>query len=133
MRVLIGTGWWGGIPVMHESNLSSNLLLEVKVGGFFIPEGKGGRYGIHGLDAMHDPSGDSCREVRDQGGGIFCFVVFGADDIQLERIDVFLELLSGIDMSGRQPIHGFSGSVCIDESIFKILLELGERSKRQGG
>ena len=118
---------------MHESDLLSDLLLEAKVGGFFVPEGKGGRYGIHGLDAMHDPSGDSCGEVGDQGGSIFRFIVFGADNIQLEHIDIFLELLSGFDASGRQPIHGFSGSVCIDKSIFKILLKLGERSKRQGG
>ena len=85
---------------MHERDLSSDLLLEVKVGSFLIPEGKGGWYSIHGLDAMHDPSGDSCREVRDQGGGIFRFIVFGADNVQLERIDIFLKLLSGIDASG---------------------------------
>ena len=115
---------------MHESNLLSDLFLKAEVGGFFVPEGEGGGYGIHGLDVMHDPSGDSCGEVRDQGGSVFGFVVFGADDVQLERIDIFLKLLSGIDMSGRQPIHGFSGGVCVDESIFKILLELGERSKR---
>ena len=56
---------------MHESDLSSDLLLKAKVGSFLVPEGKGGRYCIHGLDAMHDPSGDSCREIRDQGGGVF--------------------------------------------------------------
>ena len=86
---------------MHESDFSSDLLLEVKMGGFLVPEGEGGRYSIHGLDAMHDPSGDSCREVRDQGGGVFRFIVFSADDIQLERIDIFLKLLSGIDAGGR--------------------------------
>ena len=86
---------------MHESDFPSDLLLETKMGGFLIPEGKGGRYGIHGLDAMHDPSGDSCREVRDQGGGIFCFIVFGTDDVQLECVDIFLELFSGIDVGGR--------------------------------
>ena len=86
---------------MHESDLSSDLLLEAKVGGFLVPEGEGGRYSIHGLDAMHDPSGDSCGEVRDQSGGIFRFIVFGTDDVQLERIDIFLELLPRIDASGR--------------------------------
>ena len=85
---------------MHESNLSSNLLLEAKVSSFLVSEGKGGRYGIHGLDAMHDPSGNSCGEVRDQGGGVFYCIVFGTDNVQLERIDIFLELLSGIDASG---------------------------------
>ena len=87
--------------MMHESDLSGDLLLEVKVGGFLVPEGEGGRYGIHSLDTMHDPSGDSCREVRDQGGGVFRFIVFGVDNVQLERIDIFLELLSGIDAGGR--------------------------------
>ena len=85
---------------MHESDLSSDLLLEAKVGGFFVPEGEGGWYSIHGLDVMHDPSGDSCGEVRDQGGGIFHFIVFGVDDVQLEHIDVFLELFSRIDAGG---------------------------------
>ena len=85
---------------MHKSDLSSDLLLEAKVGGFLVPEGKGGRYGIHGLDVMHDPSGDPCGEVRDQGGSIFRFIVFGTDNVQLERIDIFLKLLSGIDASG---------------------------------
>ena len=83
---------------MHESDLLSDLLLKAKVGSFLVPEGEGGRYSIHGLDAMHDPSGDSCGEVRDQGGGIFHFIVFG---VELERIDIFLELLSGINASGR--------------------------------
>ena len=117
---------------MHESNLSGDLLLEAKVGGFLVPEGEGGGYGIHGLDAMHDPSGNSCGEVRDQSGGVFRFIVFGTDNIQLERVDIFLELFSGIDAGGRQPIHGFSSGVGIDKSIFEILLELSECSKRQG-
>ena len=50
---------------MREGDLLGDLLLETKVGGFLIPEGKGGRYCIHGLDAVHDPSGDSCGEVGD--------------------------------------------------------------------
>ena len=86
--------------MVHESDFSSDFLLEVKVGGFLVPEGKGGWYSIHGLDAMHDPSGNSCREVRDQGGSIFHFIIFGTDDVQLERIDIFLELFSSVDASG---------------------------------
>ena len=86
--------------MMHESDLPSDLFLETEVGGFFIPEGESGWYSIHGLDTMHNPSGDSCGEVRDQGGGVFYFIIFGMDDIQLESIDIFLELLSGIDSSG---------------------------------
>ena len=65
MRALVISGWLGGISVMHESDLSSDLLLEAKVGGFLVPEGEGGGHGIHSLDAMHDPSGNSCGEVRD--------------------------------------------------------------------
>ena len=86
--------------MVHEGNLSSDFFLEVEMGGFLIPEGEGGRYSIHGLDAMHNPGGESSGEVRDQGGGIFCFIIFGADDIQLECIDVFLELLSSVNASG---------------------------------
>ena len=85
---------------MHESNPSSNLLLEAKVGGLLVPEGEGGWYSIHGLDAMHDPGGDSCGEVGDQGGSIFYLIVFGTDDVQLERIDIFLELFPSINVSG---------------------------------
>ena len=85
---------------MHKSDLLSDLLLEVEVGSFLVPEGEGGRYGIHGLDAMHDPSGDPCGEVRDQGGSVFHFIIFGTDDVQLERIDIFLELFSSVDASG---------------------------------
>ena len=98
-----GSDWYGvmgGVSMMHESDLSSNLLLEAEVGSFLVPEDEGGRYGIHSLDAMHDPSGDPCGEVRDQGGGVFRFVIFGADDVQLECIDIFLELFSSVDASG---------------------------------
>ena len=81
VKTLVSTGWLGVISVMYEGDFSGNLFLEMEVGGLFVPEGEGGGYHIHGLDAMHDPSGDSCREIRDQGGGVFQFVVFGTDDI----------------------------------------------------
>ena len=125
MKTLVIVGWLGGISSVHEGD----LLLETKVGGFFIPEGEGGGYRIHGLDAMHNPGRDSCREVGDQGGGIFQFVIFSMDNIQLECIDVFLELLSRIDTGGGQPIHGFSGGVGVNEGVFKVGLELSEGSK----
>ena len=86
--------------MVHEGDLSSNFFLEVEMGSFLVPEDEGGRYGIHGLDTMHNPGGEPGGEVRDQGGSIFCFIIFGADDIQLECIDVFLELLSSVDVSG---------------------------------
>ena len=126
---MVTAGRLGDISLVHEGNLSGNLLLETKVGGFFIPEGEGGGYCIHGLDAMHNPGRDSCREVGDQGGGVFQFVVFSTDNVQLERVDVFLELLSGIDMSSGQPVHGFSGSIGVDEGGLKISLELSESSE----
>ena len=85
---------------MHESDLSSDLLLEAEVGSLLVPESEGGGYGVHGLDAMHDPSGEPSGEVRDQSGSVFCFIILSADDVQLERINIFLELLSSIDASG---------------------------------
>ena len=85
---------------MHESDLPSDFLLEAEVGGLLVPESEGGGYGVHGLDAMHDPSGESGREVRNQGGGIFCFIIFSVDDVQLECVDIFLELFSSIDAGG---------------------------------
>ena len=70
-RTLVIVGWLGGVSSVHEGDLLGDLLLETKVGGFFIPEGEGGGYRIHGLDAMHNPGRNSHREVGDQGGGIF--------------------------------------------------------------
>ena len=87
--------------MMHEGDFAGNLFLETEVGGFFVPEGESGGYHIHSLNAVHDPSGDSCREIGDQGGGVFQFVILGPDNVQFECIDVFLELLSGIDSGGR--------------------------------
>ena len=86
--------------MVHEGNLSGNFFLEAEMGGFLVPEGEGGRYSIHGLDAMHNPGREPSGEIRDQGGGIFCFIILGMDDIQLECVDVLLELLSSIDVSG---------------------------------
>ena len=51
------------------------------------------------------------------------------DDVQLKCVHVFLELLSRFDMSGGQPIHGFSSGVGVDEGGFKVILKLGEGSK----
>ena len=115
---------------MHEGNLPGDFFLKSEMGGFFIPEGEGGRYCIHGLDAVHNPGGNSRREVGDQRGSVFRFVVLSVDNVQLECVNVFLELLSRIDTSGRQPIHGFSGGVGVDKGVFKISLELSEGSKR---
>ena len=86
--------------MVHEGNLSSDFFLEAEMGSFLVPEGEGGGYGIHSLDAMHNPGGESSGEVRNQGGGIFCFIIFGTDDIQLECVDIFLELFSSVDVSG---------------------------------
>ena len=86
--------------MVHEGNLSSDFFLEAEMGSLLVPEGEGGWYSIHGLNSMHNPGGEPGGEVGDQSGGIFCFIVFGADDIQLECIDIFLELFSSIDAGG---------------------------------
>ena len=99
-KVLVSVGWLGAISMMYEGDFLGNLFLETEVGSFFIPEGEGGGYHIHGLDAVHDPSGDSCGKIGNQGGGVFQFVILGMDNIQFECIDVFLELLSRIDSGG---------------------------------
>ena len=62
---MIGAGWLRVVSSVHEGDLPGNFFLEAKVGGLFIPEGEGGRYHVHGLDAMHDPSRDPCREIGD--------------------------------------------------------------------
>ena len=66
---------------MHKGDLPGDLFLEMEVGGFLVPESEGGGYRIHGLNAVHDPSGDSCGEVGDEGGGIFQFIILGADNV----------------------------------------------------
>ena len=131
-KVLVTVGWLGSVSSVHEGNFPGNFFLKSEMGGFFVPEGEGGRYYIHGLDAMHNPGRNSRREVGDQRGGIFQFVVLSVDNVQLEHVNVFLELLSGIDTSGGQPIHGFWGGVGVDKGVFKIGLELSEGSTRQG-
>ena len=65
VKTLIGVGWLGAISAVHEGDLLGDLLLEAEVGSFLVSEGKGGGYCIHGLDVMHNPSGDSCREIGD--------------------------------------------------------------------
>ena len=51
--------------MMHEGNLLGNLFLVTEVGGFFVPEGESSGYRVHGLDAMHDPSRNSCGKIGD--------------------------------------------------------------------
>ena len=48
---------------------------------FLIPTGDGGGDVVHSLDPLHNPNWDSSREVGDQGGGVFDFVIFGTDNI----------------------------------------------------
>ena len=129
VKTLVTAGWLGGISSVHEGNLSGDLFLEVEMGGFFVPKSEGGGYHIHGLDVMHNPGRNSYREVGDQCGGIFQFIVLRVDNVQLECVNVFLELLSGIDTGGGQPIHGFSGGVGVDEGVFEVGLELSKGSE----
>ena len=130
---MIGSGWLRGVSSMHKGNLPSYLLLKSEVGSLFVPGSEGGRYSVHSLDAVHDPSGESRRKIRDEGGGIFQFVVLGSNNVQLEHVDILLELLSRVDASGGQPGHGFLGGVVVPESCLEIGLKLGEGSKQQGG
>ena len=51
--------------MVHKGDFSGDLFLEMEVGGFFVPKGESGGYRIHGLDAVHDPSGNSCGEIGD--------------------------------------------------------------------
>ena len=118
---------------MHQGNLPGYLLLELEVGSFFIPDSKSGRYVVHCLDTMQNPGQYSCREVRDEGGGICYFIVFCADYIQLECVDVFLELLSRVDAGGGQPVHGLSGGIGVDERGHEVGFELGKGPKGQHG
>ena len=130
---MISSGWLRGVSLMQKGNLPSYLLLKSEVGSLFIPGSEGGRYSVHSLDMVHNPSGESRRKVGDEGGGIFQFIVLGLNNVQLERIDILLELLSRVDASGGQPGHGFSGGIVVPESCLEISLKLGEGSKRHGG
>ena len=129
----MGSGWLKGVSSMHKGNPLSYLLLKSEVGSLFIPGSKGGRYGIHGLDMVHNPSGESHREIGDEGGSVFQFAIFGSNNIQLEHVDILLELLPRVNAGGGQPVHGFSGGIGVHEGCFEIGLELGESSKRQSG
>ena len=98
--VLVGSEGLGVTPLVREGDLSCYLSLKVEVGSFFIPHGKGGRHSVHSLDVMHDPGRESCREIGDQGGGVFLFVVLCSNDVQLERVDIFLELFPRVNTGG---------------------------------
>ena len=108
---------------VHQGNLSGNLPLEMEVSGFLVPAGDGGGDVVHGLDSLHDSDGDSSREVGNEGGGIFNFVVFGANDIQFKLVDVLLELFSSGNEDGGEPVHGFLLDIGFSESFLKIGLE----------
>ena len=69
--ILIGSGQLETVSLMREGDLPRYLSLEAEVGGFFIPYSKSGGHRIHCLDVMHYPGGESCREVGNQGGGVF--------------------------------------------------------------
>ena len=118
---------------MYKGNLVSNFLLEAEVGSFVVPSGDGGRGGIYALDTMHDPHQDPYFEIRDQDSGVLGLIMFGADDVELKLADVLLELVSGVDASGGEPIHGFLGSVDISKGLLEILFKGVKCSKRLVG
>ena len=100
------------------------------MGSFLIPASDGGGNGVHGLDMLHNPDRDSSQKVRDQGGGVFGFVILGTDDIQFELVGIFLELFSGSDVSGGEPAHGFLLDVGIPKGSFEICFE-GNKSPKE--
>ena len=112
--------------LVHQGNLPSYLPLEMEVGSFLIPTSDSSGDIIHGLDSLHEPDGDSGRKVRGEGGGVFDFVVLGMNEVQLELIDVFLELLSSGNASSGEPVHGFLLGIGISKSPFKAGLKNGE-------
>ena len=114
---------------MHEGHFLGDFLLEMKVSSFSVPSCKDSGDSVHCLDAIHDPSQDSSQEVGDQGGGILGLVIFGVDDIEFESVDIILELFSRVNTGGREPVHGFLGSVDVSEGLFEVLLERGESPK----
>ena len=67
--------------LVHQGNLPSYLPLETEVGGFLIPSCDGSGDIVHCLDSLHNPDRDSGREVGDESGGIFDFIVFSMDNI----------------------------------------------------
>ena len=115
-----------GYSAMDQGDFSSYLPLEMEMGGFFIPAGDGGGNGVHGLDMLHNPNWESSQKVRDQGGGVFGFVVLGMDNVQFELVGVFLELFSGSDASGGEPTHGFLLDVGVPKGSFEICFEGNE-------
>ena len=117
------------ISSICESDLSGYLFLETEVGSLFVPHCESGGYGVNGLDTMHYPGGKSCGEIGDQSGSVLQLVVLCVDDVQLECVDIFLELFSGVDTGGGQPVHGFMGGVGVYKRGFKVGLELSKHSK----
>ena len=68
-------------------------------------------------------------KVRDQGGGVFDFVILGVDSVQFELVDIFLELLSSGDAGSSEPVNGFLLDIGISEGFLKIGLESDESPK----
>ena len=94
VRGVVISGHLGGSSSVHEGDSVSDLLLEAEVGGFVVPPIDGGGDGIHSLNMVHDPCQDSCFEIQDKGGSVLDLVVLGIDNIELELVGIFLELVS---------------------------------------
>ena len=115
---------------VHQGNFSSDLPLETEMGSFFIPADDGGGDVVHSLDLLHNPNRDSSGEVGDECGGIFDFVVLGADDVQFELVDIFLELFSSGNVSSGKPVHGFLLDIGSPEGFFKVGFKCNEHPER---
>ena len=111
---------------IHQGDLPSYLPLEMEVGSFLVPTSNGDGAVVHGLDSLHDSNGDSGQKIRDEGGGVFDFIVLSMDDVEFKLIDVLLELFSSGNVGGGKPVHGFLLNVGISKCFFKICFENGE-------
>ena len=125
------SGLWvlWGWSLMHEGNFSSYFPLESEMGGFLIPSSNGGGDVVHGLDLLHNPYWNASQEVGDQSGGIFDFIILGADYIQFELVDVLLELFSSGDAGSGKPVHGFLLDIGVPEGFLKVGFEGNESPK----
>ena len=94
--------------------------------GLFVPISDSGGNIVHGLDLLHDSDRDPSREVRDEGGSIFDFIVLSANDIEFELIDIFLELFSTSNAGGGKPVHGFLLDVGIPKGFLKVCFKNSE-------
>ena len=103
------------------------------MGGFLVPTGDGSGDVVHGLDSLHNSDGNSSREIGDEGGSVFDFIILSVNNAQLKLVDIFLELFSSGNAGGGKPVHGFLLNVGIPESFLEISFKDSKSPKRLVG